>query len=126
VSTIKQLPIAHTLKMEAARSSETSVTIYQLTQRHISDNSVRAFFVLMNSCERMCNLLPLFKRIPHFQFLSLSPRGVLTLCQSFPCLSVFLYAPYREQLNGLSWHLKHTNFTKYFIKFIHSLLVEIK
>jgi len=76
--------------------------------------------------KRMYNLLPLFKRIPHFQFLLLSPTGGLTLRQSIPCLSVFLYAPYREQPNGLSWHLKNTNFTKNFIKFIHSLLVEIK
>jgi len=46
MSTIKHLPIAHTLKIEAARSSETSVTIYQLTRRHITDDSVSAFFYI--------------------------------------------------------------------------------
>jgi len=35
-----QLPIAQTLKMDAASSSETSVTIYQLTRYHITKDSV--------------------------------------------------------------------------------------
>ena len=75
--TIKQLPIAHTLKMEAARSSEMSVTIYQLTRRHITDNSVRAFFILRNSCEENVQFITTVQKNTTFPiFVAFSTRSI--------------------------------------------------
>jgi len=50
VSISKQLPIAQTLKMDAASSSKTLVTIYQLTRYHITKDSVRSFVIMKNFC----------------------------------------------------------------------------
>jgi len=52
VSISKQLPIAQTLKMDAASSSKTLVTIYQLTRYHITKDSVRSFVIMKNFCEK--------------------------------------------------------------------------